>query len=452
MAGMTETWADLIDYYPSWLAYRRWYLRIPGVQYAVRRQGELVSAGAIGVSNIDTGEQLTSDHLFRVASHSKTLAAVLVLQLAEQGSLRLDDTLGQHVPELAGSPVADRTLSELLTHSGGVIRDSEDGDFWQSVKPFPGRADLIAIAQAASSATIARNEHFKYSNIGYGLLGLVIEAVTGDSYAQRVHDHIATPLGLTDLGGEYEPERAADYAAPHSGLTAARDRTVLEHVDTRALAAATGCYATAKDLTAFFSALMPGEHTLLNADSQRVQRHWHWQIKQGERHYGHGMSLDRVAETDLFGHTGGYPGHITASFADAKGGWVVSTFTNAIDGAASQLGAGFFHLRNLARRAEHDTSADSAVRFTGRFASLWGVQDVIRLDGRLFAVDPTAPEPADEAAGLEVVDDHSLRIVGGRGGNSYGELMRYEFGPDGIVSVRGDSGCSLTPFELPADG
>ncbi|HEY2273294.1 MAG TPA: serine hydrolase domain-containing protein [Jatrophihabitantaceae bacterium] len=448
---MTETWADLIDYYPSWLAYRRWYLRIPGVQFAVRRQGELVSAGAIGVSNIDTGEQLTSNHLFRIAAHSKTLAAVLVLQLAERGALRLGDSLGEHVPGLADSPVGDRTLSELLTHSGGVIRDSEDGDFWQSVKPFPGRDELIAIARAASSATIARNEHFKYSNIGYGLLGLVIEAVTGDSYAQLVRDQIATPLGLTDLGGEYEPERSADYAAAHSGLSGARNRIVLEHVDTRALAAATGCFATARDLTAYFSALMPGEHRLLNADSQRVQRHWHWQIKQGERHYGHGMSLDRIADIDLFGHTGGYPGHITASFADANEGWVVSAFTNSIDGAASQLGSGFFHLRNLARKAEHETSDDSAVRFTGRFASLWGVQDVIRLDGRLFAVDPTAPEPADEAVALEVADDSSLRIVGGRGGNSYRELMRYEFGPDGIVSVRGDSGMSLRPFELPSD-
>ncbi len=449
MTGTSNGWADLLDYYPAWLEYRRWYLRIPGVQYAVRRNNELCASAAIGTSNCATSVPLRSDHLFRIASHSKTLTAVLVLQLVEQGRLRLDDTVASRVPELAESAVADRTLGELLTHSGGIIRDSEDGDFWQSHRPFPDRAELIAIARAGSAAVLARNEHFKYSNIAYGLLGLVIESVTGDCYAARVHEHIAVPLGLSDLGGELDPARAADYAAGHSGLTHARERSVIEHVDTRALAAATGCYATARDLTAFFSALLPGRHTLLDADSQRLQLHRHWQIKQDERHYGIGVFLDHIADTDLFGHTGGYPGHITATFADPGAGWVVSAFTNSIDGAASQLASGFFQLRNLGRKAEHARSDDAATRFTGRFASQWGLLDVIRLDGRLFAVAPAEPDPAEDAAGLEVVDDRTLRIVGGRGGNSYGELMRYEFDAhDAVVTMRGDSGMTMTPFVL----
>jgi CubicO group peptidase (beta-lactamase class C family) len=448
---MTDTWTDLLDYYPAWLEYRRWYLRIPGVQFAVRRHGELKVSDAVGVSNLESGAPLTSQHLFRIASHSKTLAAVLVLQLVEQGALRLDDPVAMHVPDVANSPLADRTLGELLTHSGGVIRDSEDGDFWQVLRPFPDRAELIEIARAGSAAVLARNEHFKYSNIGYGLLGLVIEAVSGDSFAQRVQERIAAPLGLHDLGGELDPSRADDYAAGHSSLATARARAVIEHVDTRALAAATGCYATAHDLTAFFSALLPDRPDLLDADSQRRQRHWHWDIKQGERRYGVGVFLDRIAETELFGHTGGYPGHITATFADPADGWVISVLTNCIDGAASQLGSAFFHLNRLRSTADHARSEDDAARFTGRFASLWGVADVVRLDGRLFTVHPTDAEPAEEAAALEVVDDTTLRIVGGRGGNSYGELMRYEFAADGSVrSVRADSGATMTPFRYPA--
>lgn len=451
VAIVTDRWADLLDYYPAWLEYRRWYLRIPGVQFAVRRNGQLERSDAIGLSNLESGAPLSSRHLFRIASHSKTLAAVLVLQLAEQGSLRLDDPVADHLPDLAQSPVADRTVGELLTHSGGVIRDSEDGDFWQVLRPFPDRAELIEIARAGSAATLARNEHFKYSNIGYGLLGLVIESVTGDTFARRVQDRIATPLGLHDLGGELDPSRAADYAAGHSGLGTARTRTVIDHVDTRALAAAAGCFATADDLTAFFSALLPDRPELLDADSQRKQRHWHWDVKPGERRYGVGVSLDRVAETELFGHTGGYPGHSTATFADPADGWVVSVLTNCIDGAASQLGAAFFQLMRLRRDADRARGDERAVRFTGRFASLWGVLDVVRLDGRLFAVDPTAPDPTDEAAALEVVDDTTLRIVGGRGGNSYGELMRYEFNADGTVrSLRADSGATVTPFRCPA--
>jgi CubicO group peptidase (beta-lactamase class C family) len=450
MADMTKTWTNLLEYYPQWAAYRRWYLRVPGVQIALRRRGELELSTALGYSSLPDGRRLSADHLFRIASHSKTFTAVLMLQLVEQGELRLDDTIAAHLPELAATPISDRTVGELLTHSGGVIRDSEDGDFWQSLRPFPDRDELVAIARGDSAAVLERNEHFKYSNISYGLLGLVIEAVTAQSFADRVRTHITEPLGLHDTGGEFDPARATDYAAGHTGLATSRECSVIEHVDTRALAAATGCYATARDLTAFFSALLPGNETLLSADSQRRQRHRHWDIKPDEHRYGIGVFLDRVAETELFGHTGGYPGHITCTFADPEDGWVLSVLTNAIDGAATPIASGFFHLLNLGRTADHAKCDDSAARFTGRFGWTWGLLDVVRIDDRLFAAHPTAPDPAEDAAPLEVIDDNTLKIVGGRGGNAYGETMRYSFDADGAVrSVRGDSGMTMTPFSIP---
>jgi CubicO group peptidase (beta-lactamase class C family) len=441
------TWADLTAYYPQWAAYRRWLLRIPGVQLALRRHGEPVLSEAFGVSNLDDGSPLTPAHLFRIASHSKTFAAVLVLRQVEQGKLRLDDPVGAHLPELAGAPVADRTLVDLLAHGGGVIRDSEDGDFWQGLRPFPDRDELLAISRADSAAVLGSTEHWKYSNIAYGLIGLVLQAVTGRTFPELVRDEIAVPLGLRDTGGELDPARAADLAGGHSSLTTAAERRVVDHVDTRALAAATGCYATAADLTAFFSALLPGSTALLSEASQRRQRHPQWEVRGADQRYGLGVFLDAVGGRELFGHTGGYPGHITCSYADAKDGWALSVLTNAVDGAATPIARGFFTLLALGRDATHARSDDDAVRFTGRYASLWGLTDVVRIDGRLFAVDPTAPDPADDAAPLEVAGDTELKIVGGRGGGSYGELMRFEFAPDGAVrSMRADSAVTHTPW------
>jgi CubicO group peptidase (beta-lactamase class C family) len=439
------------EYYADWLAYRCWYLQAPGVQAAVRRDGELVVDVALGRADLERGTDLTTGHLFRIASHSKTFTAVAVLQLVAAGRLRLDDPIGTLLPELAGAAVAGRTVGELLAHGGGVIRDSEDGDFWQLQRQFPGRAELLDIAAGSSAAVLPRNERFKYSNIAYGLLGLVLESVTGRPFAAHVHDAIVTPLGLADTGGEYDPDRAADYAAGHSALAYARTRRVIVHVDTRSLAAATGCYATARDLTAFYDALRPGDDRLLDADAQRQLRHRQWEIKPGERRYGLGVFLEKVADCELFGHTGGYPGHITCTYADVDDADVVSVLTNAIDGPATPLAAAWFHLRRLARAATHAPAPDAA-RFTGRFASLWGVMDVAELDGRLFALHPAAPEPAEDAVPLEVVDERTLHIVGGRGANSYGEMMRYEFdGAGAVVRLRGDSGMSMTPFAVPAD-
>jgi CubicO group peptidase (beta-lactamase class C family) len=447
------SWTDLPAYYPEWAAYRRWYLRIPGVQLALRRRGELVLSGAIGVSDLAAGTPLTEEHLFRIASHSKTFAAVLVLRLVERGRLRLDDAVGAHVPELEGAAIGRRTVAELLAHGGGVIRDSEDGDFWQGGRPFPDRAELLAIARADSAEVLPSTQHWKYSNIGYGLIGLVLEAVTGRGFPELVGAEIAGPLGLRDTGGELDPARVADYAAGHSGLATGRERRVLEHVDTRALAAATGCYATARDLTAFFSALLPGENSLLADSSQRRQRHAQWEVRTGEQRYGLGVFLETLAGTEVFGHTGGYPGHITCSYADPADGWALSVLTNAIDGAATPIAQGFVKLRALGRDATHARADDAAAaRFTGRFSSLWGVLDVVRIDGRLFTVRPADPDPADDAVPVEVSGDTALRIVGGRGGNSYGELMRYDFGPDGAVrSMRADSGMTMTPWSLPAE-
>ena len=89
-----------LDYADRWLAYRRWRLRIPGVQVAVRIGGELVLERAHGVADASTGEALTPAHRFRIASHSKALAAIATMRLVDDGRLRLDDEAQLHVPAL----------------------------------------------------------------------------------------------------------------------------------------------------------------------------------------------------------------------------------------------------------------------------------------------------------------------------------------------------------------
>jgi CubicO group peptidase (beta-lactamase class C family) len=445
---MTVLDQDTVDYYRSWLDYRRWFLRVPGVQVAIAERGVPVLSAAFGSANLDTGEALTDRHRFRIASHSKSFAAVTALQLLEQGRLRLDDTLGERVPELAGSPVAAITVGELLSHGGGVIRDSEDGDFWQGWRDFPDRDGLLTIAGETSAAVIERNDRFKYSNIGYGLLALVLEAAGGASFADQVADRITGRLGLSDTGTDLDPE-LADLAAGHGTLATDRQRQTIPHVHTGALAAATGCFATATDLAAFYSALLPGQQVLLSGDSLRLMRRKQWDMKGSEVGYGLGLMLNRLGERDLFGHSGGYPGHITRTFGCTETGLVVSVLTNAIDGPAEPLAAGLFRLVDLAKAASHRPT-ERPERYLGRFGSLWGLQDIASIGGRLYLLSPTAPNPAEDAVPLEVIDDASLRIVGGSGGGSYGEQVRLEFDEDGSArSIRAESGMTMTRFEQP---
>jgi D-alanyl-D-alanine carboxypeptidase len=441
---------DTLDYYRSWLGYRRWFLRIPGVQACVAEDGVPRLSAALGTADEPAGLPLTERHLFRIASHSKTFTAVLVLRLVEQGRLRLDDPVAARVPRLVGSALAEITLRELLSHGSGVIRDSEDGDFWQLQRPYPDRDELLRITADPSAAVLPRHERFKYSNIAYGLLGLVIEQVTGASFAEAIQQQILDPLGLSDIGPEFTTERRDEFAAGHSSLLYATERRVIDHVDTAALAPATGFFATATDLVRFYSALLPGDDRLLSEDSLRQLRHRMWDVKQAESGYALGVSLNRVGEHELFGHGGGFPGHITRTLACPKRRTVASVLTNAIDGPAEPLAMALFHLMDLAASATHQPAPDGA-RFAGRFSTLWGVQDVALLDGRLFALNPMLVNPSDDPVALEVVDDSRLKMVSGPGSASIGESMHYDFAPDGTIrTVRGGSGMTMRPWELPA--
>lgn len=457
---MTETPRPELDptaveqaaaYADDWLAFRQRYLRIPGVQAALWHDGALALSTAHGYADVEHGEPLTPGHLFRIASHSKTFTATVVMQLVERGQLRLDDRcadlLGSTSPALA-----EVTVRELLQHTSGLVRDGFDGDFWQLGGPFPGPAELAGLGADEDAMVLERNEQFKYSNIGYGLLGLAIEGVTGRAYADVVRDSIVEPLGLADTGAEYDPDRAAGYATGYSALAYAEHRVPIEHVDTRSLAAATGCYSTASDLVRYFAAHCLGDLRLLNDASKRQMQHGGWRTESADKRYGLGLSVTEVGERTLVGHGGGYPGHATSSAFDPQAGLAVSVLTNAIDAAPESLLHGVVKLVDRACEGAVPPP-DDAQRFTGRFATLWSVSDVALLGGRLFLVAPAAADPVEQLPELEIVDDATLRITGGSGYGAPGELLRYTFAADGsIESVLGPSAATMLPlarFTLP---
>ncbi|HLR85477.1 MAG TPA: serine hydrolase domain-containing protein [Nocardioidaceae bacterium] len=438
---------EAMAYYDRWLDFRQRYLRVPGVQVAVLVDTDIALSAAYGHADIESGTALTTSSLFRVASHSKTFTSTAVFQLAEQGALRLDDRAGDWVAGLGGSPLAQVTVRELLAHSAGVVRDGPDGDHWQLRHDFPDHDRLRAIVSSSGVSILERNDRFKYSNIGYGLLGLVLEAASGLSYDELLRRNVIEPLELLDTGSEFDPDRAGDYATGYSALAYADARVPIDHVDTHALASATGFYATASDLVTYFSAHFMGDDRLLTDASKRQMQHPVWDTHHNGRRYAHGLAVTVIGERAMIGHGGGYPGHITTSYADPRGRVAVSVLTNAIDGPSEPLAQAGVRLLDLAATDERDNGPDLE-RFTGRFATLWGVFDVAALGGHLYLINPTAEDPTEDVTRLEVVDESTLRIVETPGYASYGELVVYDFNPDGDVrGVRGPSATTATPID-----
>ena len=438
---------DACAYLDGWLEFQRRQWRVPGVQAAVLHEDEVVLSTAHGVSSVATGAVLTTEHLFRVASHSKTFTATAVMQLVERGALRLDDPVGRWVPPLAGSAVADVTLRELMAHGGGLVRDGSDGDFWQLFHAFPDEDELLRIAAADGASVLPRNERFKYSNIGYSLLGMVIAAASGETWAEYVSRHIVDRLGLDRTGPEFDPARADEYAGGHASLDYADTRLPIEHIDTGAMASATGFYSTADDLVRYASAHFLGDERLLTDDSKRQMQRTEWEVEGTGTSYGLGFAIATVGDRRLIGHGGGYPGHITRTLVDPVDRVAVSVLTNAIDGPAQALVNAAVALIDLAASGP-GRSTDDRSRFCGRFCSLWGTYDVVDLNGTLYQLNPGLADPTTPHSVLEIEDDSTLRITRTSGYGSRGETLAYSFADDGsVASVRGGSGSTAYPIE-----
>lgn len=417
-----------------WVAYRVWHSHVPGAQVAIGLGNELLFSAAYGYADLEQRAPMRTDHLFRVASHSKTFTGTLVLQLVEQRRLSLDDRVGNHVVELHDHVLGDIVLRELLEHTGGVLRDGNDADFLLGLRPFPDRDEMIALVSAGPKRS--PGELFAYSNLGFGLLGAVLSSVTGQPYAEIVRQQITEPLNLTNTAARYLSERADDYARGYSGLSTGLQRQRLDHVDTRALDAAAGVTSTAEDLVTYFGAHTMGDVRLLSDRSKRLMQrtaNLTDPTKPDGPSYGLGMAAESFDEHRMVGHGGAYPGHITRSLLDSETGLVVVALTNAIDGPASQVAAGVLKLVDdaLAHPATDGPLFADILDRAGRYQNLWGMLDIGVVGSRLLATDPAEWDPLDGADELEVIDQDKFRIVAGSGYGSIGESVK--FSPDGSM-------------------
>jgi N-acyl-D-amino-acid deacylase len=205
---------------------------IPGAALAIARDGKLVFARGYGWSNLATNEVVQPDSLFGIASLSKTLTAVAVLKLVDQGKLNLDDRPFQilnHIKPFPGAKVDPRlfqiTVRQLLNHSGGWDHKvSGDPVNWTTQVQLK-RGDRVPVTPEQLIAfTMGVPLDFdpgtdsKYSNFGYIVLGEVIAKVSGQPYEQYVRDHVLVPAGLRSaslhpLGGQYFRNEARRYLA-----------------------------------------------------------------------------------------------------------------------------------------------------------------------------------------------------------------------------------------------
>jgi CubicO group peptidase (beta-lactamase class C family) len=168
--------------------------RAPGMAYGVLVNGDLVHTRGLGARVLPGGAAPDADTGFRIASMTKSFTAATVLCLRDAGALHLDASVAEFVPEFGG--VDDVTIRHLLTMGGGFLTDDPWGDRQQDLSV----PEFRRLVETGIRPAWAPGERFEYSNLGYALIGLVIEAVTGTAYVDAVQTHVLDPLALRSTG------------------------------------------------------------------------------------------------------------------------------------------------------------------------------------------------------------------------------------------------------------
>jgi CubicO group peptidase (beta-lactamase class C family) len=441
--------APALAYIPRWLDYQMRASEQVGCQIAVALRGEVLLEAAFGHADLGAGEALTPRHRFRVASHSKSFTAAAILKLREQGRLKLDDTAGQYVSGLHAE-IASATLAQLLSHSAGIVRDGPDCAYWVDRAPFLDEAALRA--ELAAAPAIDANTRLKYSNHGFGLAGLVIEAITGEPYGVWVKREIVDAAGLGETTPDVPKENGsgaaeAPLARGHGGKALLGRRLVFPgDWPTHALAPATGFVSTAADLARFYARLSPGAETsLLSVASRREMSRQQWKDPWSAAPFTYGLGT--IGSTfdgwEGVGHSGGFQGYLTRTATVAAHDLTVSVLTNAVDGLAHVWLDGAMAI--LKRFQESGPPSPALADWTGRWWSVWGATDMVPAGDKVFLAIPAMTNPLMKAAELTVAGPDEARISEASAFASYGEPARLIRGQGGQVCEVMLGGSRLIP-------
>ncbi|RRN80231.1 serine hydrolase [Pseudoxanthomonas sp. SGD-10] len=317
----------------AWVEAARERFEVPGIAVAVVKDGQVVFEGGWGVRELGKPDPVDAHTLFAIASNTKAFTAASLAMLADEGKLSLEDRVVEHLPEFRMADpyvTAQMRVRDLLTHRSGLGLGAGDLLFW------PGSdystEEVVARLKDVPLASSFR-ERYAYDNILYAAATLLIERVSGQSYAQFLQQRFFDPLGMAGTRFNADALRPGDRAA--SGHAKA-DFTTLRPtfpLTWHNAAGAGGIYSSVHDMARWMNAqLAGGRYTDAEGREQRLfseRRHksmWtlHTPINIPEPAvpelaasrpdflgYGEGWMLSTYRGEKLVWHTGGWPGMVS---------------------------------------------------------------------------------------------------------------------------------------------
>jgi CubicO group peptidase (beta-lactamase class C family) len=424
--------------------------RIPGAVAGAVVDGTLAWTGAYGFVDLEAGARADERTLYRVASVTKTFTAAAIVQLRDEGRLRLDDPLAVHLPEFGGAsnpfgPIEDVTIRRVLTHEAGLPVESPLFDWarggYPTIHAIVGALDRVVLTVPPESA-------HKYSNLGYQLLGEVIARLCGATYEETVARRLLDPLGMAS--STFRPSEAElARAAPGHEARTFSDRLAPAAERSKPTTADGGLYSTVADLARWIAAQDPPtasatERPVLGPRSLEEMHRPRRLLDPGwRRAQALAWQVARRGDDVFVGHSGGTFGYSSAvlfSPGDRVGVIVLSNGTAPVSGLAPELIEPVVTEVRAGRRLS-PVLPDPVPEAYAPLLGLYSWEDVGELarvewrDGRLafvWAAGEGAPQT------LEPTDRPLAFVV--RGGRETGEPCVFRRGADGSIvglTIRG---------------
>ncbi|HZF93196.1 serine hydrolase domain-containing protein [Streptomyces sp.] len=307
----------------------------PGAMARIDDRGT-VRRAAVGVADRSTGRALADRDRFRVGSVTKTFTAVVLLQLAAEGRLRLDDPVHRHLP--GSLPDRRITVRHLLSHRSGLY-DYTNDMFARTVPGFEAVRDRVFTYRQLVDRSLrhprtnAPGAAYAYSNTNFVVAGMLVEKLTGGPVGRAYESRIVRPLGLRDT---FYVHPATGIPGRHARGYLTPDRAGAPLVDstrqTVSWAQSAGALVSStRDLNTFYSALLGGRLTSAAMLAQMKR----WVTVDGTQSYGLGLRRRKLScGVSVYGHTGAVQGYYTYAFTSGDGSRSLTALANTSNNGA----------------------------------------------------------------------------------------------------------------------
>jgi len=351
----------------------------------VSMDGKQLVNKAYGFQDVAKNIKNDVSTIFQIGSNTKQFTAEVILQLAMEKKLELQDKLSRYFP---GYPNGNHiTIEQLLNHTSGIYCYTNDSTFLGRIAEPISKSDLFSLFQDKPLG-FTPGSQFAYSNSNYILLGYIIEAVTGEKYERVVRERILKPCGMAHSGFDFanlkDNNKATGYSVIQANYSAPSPIT-----DSSLSFAAGALYSTAADMYKWHNAL---QHYML------LPKKWQEKAYTPNKFgYGYGWFVDSIFQKRIIGHSGGLPGFYTYEMRVTEDNLCILLMQNCLAPAMDNNTICINILKCLydknykipARKQPIKVQPEQLVQYTGEFTIMPNFSITIRAKGDILYAQGT---------------------------------------------------------------